>query len=442
MGSTIIIGGGISGLTAAWALGRECTLIDDGASLGGVMQTRRMEGCLIEAGPDSFLAAKPAAMKLIGELGLADQVIGSNDHQRVTFIQRHGRLVPMPDGLMMMIPTKMMPMAFTPLLSWGTKIRMGLEFFRRPRTDAPDRSVADFVREHYGQEVVDYLAEPLLAGVYGGDPERLSVASVLPRMVELEKKYGSLTRGTLTERKKAPPAPKGATLFRTLRGGLGTLVEALEKAIAGRVRVVHGRAEALEAGYRVKVNGEWLAADEVIIATPAWAAAELVRPLDGALAADLAAIEYASSLTVGLVYDEKAAGKLEGFGFLVPKREREFLLATTFVHRKFDHRAEPGRALVRAFAADAALPDGEAIERTRADLKRLIGLTAEPLAVSIGRWPRSMAQYGVGHAGRVARIEERAKAIPGLKLIGNGYRGIGIPDCIQMARDAAPQRPS
>lgn len=225
MREVIIIGGGISGLTAAYTLtkaGRPVTLIEREPVLGGLLQTRLIEGCVVEGGPDSFLAAKPAATELIHEVGLGADLIGSNDHQRVTYIRRHGRMVPMPDGLMMMVPTKIWPMVTTPLLGWSTKLKMGLEYFRRPPSaELPERSVADFVRDHYGQEAVDYLAEPLLSGVYGGDPADLSVNSTLARFVELERKYGSLTRGTLLSRRDNPPA--AGSLFRTLKGGLHDL---------------------------------------------------------------------------------------------------------------------------------------------------------------------------------------------------------------------------
>ncbi len=269
MSSVAIVGGGISGLSTAYYLsqgGIPSTLIEARPRLGGVIQTERVQGCIVEAGPDSFISAKPWAMELIRELGMESQVIGSNDRERVTYIRKHGRLTPLPDGVQMMVPTRILPMAVSPLVSWPTKFRMALEYFRRPNAiPAPDRSVADFVEEHYGREAVDYLAEPLLAGIYGGDPAELSVASVLPRFVELERKYGSLTRGVLAER----PAPGArAPLFRTLRGGLGGLVDAVWRAASPGTTFVHGAVETIEragAGFRVRIADAWLAADHVVL---------------------------------------------------------------------------------------------------------------------------------------------------------------------------------
>ena len=223
MPNVIIIGGWISGLSAAYYLakaGVASTIVESRKRLGGVIQTERVEGCTIEAGPDSFLSAKPAAFELIGDLGLSAQVIGSNDHLRITYVRKGGRLVPLPDGLMMMVPTKILPLLTTGLIGWGTKFRMGMELLRAPKPKPGDESVAEFIEEHYGAEAVDYLAEPLLSGIYGGNPAELSVASVLPRFVELANRYGSLTRGVLAERAKAAkhPAAEPAPLFRTLKG--------------------------------------------------------------------------------------------------------------------------------------------------------------------------------------------------------------------------------
>ncbi len=444
----VIVGGGISGLTAAYTLakaGRPATLVERAPELGGLLQTKKIGGCVVEAGPDSFLAAKPAATELINEVGLGGDLISSNDSQRVTYIRRHGRMVPMPDGLMMMVPTRIWPMVTTPLLGWGTKIKMGLEYFRQaPVTDLPERSVADFVRDHYGQEAVDYLAEPLLSGVYGGDPAHLSVNSTLTRFVELEKRYGSLTRGTLAGRKKAPPS--SGSLFRTLKGGLHDLVAALEARLTGieRVRGEVTSVRQADGGFEILLNGEWVATRHLVLATPAWQSAELLREAAPDLQRLLAEVDYSSSMTVALGYrDADLKQPLTGFGFLVPAKERESLVACTYVGRKFPHRTPEGTSLLRCFmggagrAAVLEQADEAIYAAARADLKRLLGLTAEPVFGSISRWPRSMAQYTVGYGARIREIEERATKYAGLHLIGNAYRGIGIPDCIQLARDTA-----
>jgi oxygen-dependent protoporphyrinogen oxidase len=449
----LIIGGGISGLAAAYFLakqGRPSLLLEPGR-LGGVIQTKRLEGCLLEEGPDSFLSAKPEALDLIRELGLESEVIGSNDHQRVTWIWREGRMVPLPDGLMMMVPTKVMPMALSPLVGWGTKLRMGWEFFRAPQPGLPDRSVGEFIEDHYGKEAVDYLAEPLLSGVYGGDPYKLSVQSVLPRFAEMEAKYGSLTKGTLAGMAKAskPPAEQqrqggSATLFRTLRGGLATLVEALRAAIAPHCEHVRTAARHVELEgkhYRVQSGDQSWLSSQVIVATPAWSAARLLVTLDPRLAGMLARIEYSSSLTAGLVYERAQVRQaFPAFGFLVPRKERRHLVACTFVDQKFDHRVPADKLLLRCFLGGAGQDhvldwsDEDVIAAIREDLAAMLGLRAEPVATSVSRWPDSMAQYEVGHAKTIEEIRATLRRYPGLRLAGNGYAGIGIPDCIRSAK--------
>lgn len=438
----VVIGGGISGLSAAYdltAAGVDCAILEKQGRLGGVIETRVTDNCTLECGPDSFLSAKPAALTLIGELGLEADVIGSNDHQRTTYILKHGALVALPEGVMMIVPTRVMPMVKSPLLSWGTKIRMGLEYFRKPG-ESHDRSVAEFVTDHFGQETLDYLAEPLLSGVYGGDPAQLSVGSVLPRFLQMETKYGSLVRGVLAGRSGAPPS---GPLFRTLKGGLGTLVDAL----AARVKVCRADVETIErsgSGFRVRTGAEWRDADQVIVACPAWSAARLVSGLDGRLAELLTSIDYSSSLTLSLIY--RAAdfdGERAGFGFLVPKKERQRLAACTFVGTKFSFRVPDDRIVLRCFfggIGDAAIlneSDESVTAIAREELRRILGLTVAPLSQTIARWPRSMAQYTLGHRQRVEEIRTRAAAIPGLHLAGNAYEGIGIPDCIQTGRAAA-----
>ena len=447
MNPVVIVGGGISGLAASYDLRIaqvEHLVIDAKSQLGGVIRTETLEGNTLEFGPDSFISQKPAVLQLIGELGMTEDVIGSNDDRRITYIQRDGKLVAMPDGMMMMVPTKIMPMALSPLLSWTTKLRMGLEYFRKPpATPTADRSVADFIRDHYGQETVDYLAEPLLAGVYGGDPAKLSIASVLPRFVELEARYGSLTRGVLAEKAKAPPST--GSLFRTLKQGLGELIRQL--APPAKSVMLNSIVEAVEPqgkAYRVRVNGTWIDARAVILTGPAYQAAGLLGGLDPTLAAKLNEIEYGSSVIANLGYKISRMPKpLIGFGLLVPGKERKRMRACTFVGNKFSFRVAEGWQVIRCFfggMADAAIL-GESDEAIRchaiAELKALLGIKVDPDFCSISRWPRSMAQYPVGHGARVDSIEARVKALPGVYLAGNGYHGIGLSDCVQMGRAAA-----
>lgn len=450
-GSVVIIGGGISGLSTAFYLhqaGIPSTLVEREPRLGGVITTELVDGCVIEGGPDSFLAAKPWALHLIRDLGLEGEVIGSNDHLRVTYVRRKGRLVPLPDGLMMMVPTKIFPMLISPLLGWRTKFRMGMDLFRRAVNGAqPDRSVADFVADHYGEEAVEYLAEPLLAGVYGGTPGQLSVNSVLNRFVELESQYGSLTRGVLAARKKAAADSRAQPLFQTLKGGMGRLTGAIERRVSGSLRRVRGEAECLEphaGGYRIRVAGDWIQASRVVLACQAYEAAALSRPLDPGLAALLEAIPYSSSMTVALGYDRSSfAHKLDGFGFLVPRKERRRVIACTWVGTKFLHRVPDSRVLLRLFLGGAEDPDvlGESddavVETVRDELREIMGVTETPVLVRVSRWPRSMAQYTVGHGARLEAIEERLRGLAGLHVAGNAYYGIGIPDCVRMGKEVA-----
>jgi oxygen-dependent protoporphyrinogen oxidase len=412
-----------------------------------VIQTEQVDGCTIEAGPDSFLSVKPAAMDLIRELGLAGDVIGSNDHLRVTFVRKNGRLVPLPDGLMMMVPTRILPLVTTGLVGWGTKVRMGMELLRAPKIKEEDESVSDFVREHYGQEAVDYLAEPLLSGIYGGDPRQLSVTAVLPRFVELASKYGSLTRGVLAMRAQAPKGQPAAPLFRTLKGGLGQMVEGVTGFLQGKTEVVRGRAEAIEtagAGYRVRIDGVWTAADQVVVACEAHSATQLLAPVDARLAGLLGTVQYSSSMTVALGFDAADFASLPvGFGFLVPKKERRRLVACTWVGTKFSNRVPEGKVVARCFLGgmeDAGVlneSDEAVTAAVTGELREIAGVTARPRFTRISRWPRSMAQYTVGHPGRYAEMETRLLRLPGLHVAGNAYQGIGIPDCIRMGRAAA-----
>ncbi len=465
-----VIGGGTAGLAAAYELekaraaGRpvEYTVFEARPRLGGALSSEIVQGAVLERGPDSFLTEKPAAAELCRELGLGGDLTPSNDGARKTFVVVRNRLVALPDGLMFLVPTKLLPTALTRLFSLPTKIRMGLELLHPPRAVDGDESVAALVKRHYGQEAVDRLADPLLSGIYGGDSTQLSARTVLPRLVDMEKKYGSLTRGMLAAHKKmremvkisskTPRAGGPPPIFTAMRGGMQQIVDALTSRIdpaCVRTSTPVERVERDGETWRVVAGGETHTFDGIIIASAAWATGPMLAGVDAELAADLSAIPYSSSITVNLIYDEKKIGTLpEGFGFLVPAVEGRSMLACTFVHRKFLGRTPEGKAVFRAFLGGArgeellGKSDEELISTVRRELGEILGanvlgLAMEPEHVQITRWRRAMAQYTVGHQERIARIRKHVAALPGLRLAGNAYDGIGVPDCIRLGRQAA-----
>ncbi len=452
-----IVGGGISGLSAAYYLakgGHECTLIEAQPRLGGVIQTEQVDGCVIEGGPDSFIAQKPWAMDLIRELGIEDQIIGSNDHLRKTFVLRGGRLIPLPDGVQFMAPTKVMPMITTPLLGLRSKAKMAMEWFRRPLEVSRDRSVAEFVKEHYGAEVNEYLAQPMLAGVYGGSPEKLSVNSVLPRFVELEKRYGSVGRGLVRAMSRSRSGKTAGSrnsgrqsLFLSLRRGMQQLTGTLSGQLEGQVRVVTAAVGAIRGrpgAFQLAVGGDTISADEVVLATRAYQAAELLQQMDARLADLLAGIRYSSSVTVNLLYPRPPfEHKLEGFGFLIPRAEQRWLTACTWVNTKFPHRTTADRAVLRSFLSGreaekaSSSTDAEVADQAHQELSQLMHFRTEPATQRVYRWDRAMAQYEVGHQKCIEEVESRLANLPGLHLSGNAFAGIGIPDCIRRSKMVA-----
>jgi protoporphyrinogen/coproporphyrinogen III oxidase len=489
---TAIIGGGIAGLAAAYELEKAraanpasaksavtYTLYESRDRLGGSVSSHTVNGSVLERGPDSFLTEKPAATELCRELGLGPDLLPSNDGARKTWIVVGKRLVGLPDGLMFLVPTKLVPTALSPLFSIRTKIRMGLELLHPPRPSTGDESVAALVERHFGHEAVERLADPLLSGIYGGDACQLSARTVLPRLVEMEEQYGSLTRGMLAAHKRmkaamaarakaaeAGPshAPEdrlksmggqsagGRGVFTTLRGGLQQMVDAITAKLdplSVRLSTQVDAVERTASGWQITAAGETAMYNNVIVASPSWAASGLLARVDAALSEDLAGIPYSSSITVNLIYEEAALGPLpEGFGFLVPTSSGRAMLACTFAHRKFLGRTAPGKAVLRAFLGgmrnDALMaePDNVLIATVRRELSEIlgsstIGVHIEPEHAEVNRWRRAMAQYAVGHQERMVRISDRVAALPGLYLAGNAYDGIGIPDCIRLGRKAA-----
>ncbi len=465
-----IIGGGISGLSAAYTIDEkrrsgtpeENDMFESSPRLGGVLVTDRVDGCLVEAGPDSFLTEKPWAADLCGKIGLGDQLIGSNDSERKTYILAKGKLVEMPDGLMFMVPTKIMPTVFSPLFSVRTKMRMAAEWFHPPRkaSSEEDETVAQMVARHYGSEMVDLLADPLLSGVYGGEASQLSVRAVLPRFADMESKHGSLGRAMLKARNDARKK-MGATsqtparpLFSSLKDGMQQMVDALVARLDQKALKTSSPVQSVirqDNGWTVCAGYKTDHFDAVIIATPTHAAAALLESADENLARDLGEIQYSSSVTVTLGYDEKVRRSLPpGFGFLVPRSTGRRMLAATFVHNKFPHRAPENRALVRCFhggARDEQIlqsSESEILQIVRDELRQIIGTTVngtaldvEPLFARVYKWKSAMAQYSVGHLERLQRIEGLRRELSGLALAGNGYNGIGVPDCVRSGAEAA-----
>ena len=469
---TAVIGGGIAGLAAAYELEQaraadtsvRYTLFEARERLGGALASEVVQGTVLERGPDSFLSEKPAAAALCRDLGLAADLIPSNDAERKTCILVGNQLVPLPDGLMFLVPTKLVPTALTPLFSWPTKARMALELLIPPRRKrTADESVASLVSRHFGTEAVDRLADPLLSGIYGGDAAQLSAKTVLPRLVDMEREYGSLTRGMLAAHRKMraraganghSPNPAERPIFTTLRGGMQQLVEAIRARLdwaAVRLSTPVNGLERVTNGWMVHSLGASEFYDSVVVASPAWAAGVMLAPVDPVLSEQLGGIPYSSSITVNLVYDEDALGKLpEGFGFLVPASERRSLLACTFSHRKFLGKTAPGKAVIRAFLggmrneALLAENDNALVAIVRHELidilgESVVGIGLDPEYTQVTRWRRAMAQYAVGHRERIEKINERVAALPGLRLAGNAYDGIGVPDCIRLGRKAAAE---
>ena len=452
-----IIGGGISGLSAAFALEEkrragapvEYLLFESSPRLGGVMVTDRVEGCLVEAGPDSFISEKPWAAELCRKIGLGNQLIGSNDSERKTYILTNGKLVVMPDGLMFMVPTKILPTVFSPLFSLRTKMRMAAEWFHPPHKASADETVAEMVERHYGPEMVDRLADPLLSGVYGGEASQLSVRAVLPRFADMEAKHGSLGRAMLAARNNmgaAATAP-ARPLFTSLKEGMQQMVDALLSRLDPNALRAASPVQSVipqDGGWTVSAGYQSDHFDALIIATPAQAASSLLQLANENLARELGEIRYTSSVTVTLGYDQTVRRSLPpGFGFLVPRSEGRRMLAATFVHHKFPHRAPEDRAIVRCFlggSRDEEILDyteDQILQIVRNELQQIIGLTAEALFTRVYKWKGAMAQYSVGHLDRLQRIEALRQKLPGLALAGNGFNGIGVPDCVRSGTEAA-----
>lgn len=436
----VVIGGGIAGLAAAYELrqrGVGVQLLEVAPRLGGVIVTERVDGWVIDGGPDALLVHKPAAVDLCRELGLGDR-LEPTLLPRTAYVLREGRLYPLAEGSFLGFPVSFTALATSSLFTWAGKLRMACEI-AIPRGGGDDESIAAFVRRRFGEEATEYLAEPLLAGIHAGDAERLSLAALFPQLRDAERRAGSVLRSLRALRVR--PSPRGA--FVSLPGGVGELVDAVAAALGpGSVRLSTPVTGVRRSGvFTIETASGTLAARALIMSVPAWAAAPLLRGVDAPLARLCDAMPYASTATVALGYRrDQIRHPLNGTGFVVPRVERSPLLAATWVTSKWPGRAPEGCALVRGFLGGGRDPqrleqsDDDLVATAREALTEVLDIAGDPLLVRLYRFPRQSPQYEIGHLQRVAAIEERLAWIPGLFLTGSGFRAIGIPDCIADGR--------
>ncbi len=462
MRRAIIIGGGLSGLSTAYYLQQEVArsrldietiLIEKENRFGGCIVTDEVGDFIIEGGPDCFLAEKPWAIQLCEELGLGDRLLCTNEENRRVFILSSGKLHQLPEGFMLMVPTSITPFLKSSLISLPGKIRMAMDLFLpRKRTDE-EESLAQFVKRRLGNEALEKIAEPLVAGIHAGTPETMSLSSTFPRFIQLEEEYRSLILGMLARGRKASEFNKKRsgpkkTMFMSLVDGMMELTDAIQGRLDEGsllpdkkvVRINHiGKATTRDhSPYEVHLeDGEILEADSVVLATPTYITAELLQEMAGTLSEVLLLIPYVSTATISLVYRaSEIHHPLDGFGFVIPRAERRKIMASTWTSVKFPHRSRPDSALLRAFVGGAHnedlvdLDDEEMLKVVRGELMDIMGITAQPIITRIYRWDKSMPQYMLGHAERLSHLEEELLHYPGLYLTGCAYRGIGISDCI------------
>ena len=467
----VVIGGGISGLAAAHRLverssaslpfNLEVLLLERSGRTGGTIRTVRRDRFLLETGPDSFISEKPEALELARRIGLEDRLIQTSHAHRRSFIVRKGRLLPVPEGFQLLAPSRLWPFVTSGIFSWTGKARMALELLLPRGTSengASDESLAEFVRRRFGREALERMAQPMVGGIYTADPETLSLKATMPRFLEMERRHRSLIWAMWNARRKISREERQGTsgarysLFLSLDEGMQLLPETLAARLpAGTIRLNRG----VERISFDKERREWtiqisaeekILADAVCLALPAYAAASLLSEVDSQLASELEAIPYASTATINFGWRrEHVPHPLDGFGFVVPFAERRTILACTFTSVKFGGRAPEGDVILRAFVGGALQPEMFALDeeemrrRVLEDLRALLGIEKPPLFSVVEKWPRSMAQYMIGHLERVARIKQRVYALGSLQLAGNAYHGAGIPDCIRGGERAADE---
>ncbi len=462
-----IVGGGISGLSTAFALSERaaaaglairCTVLDAGPAWGGKIVTHRIGDLVTEAGPDSFLSNKPAGLQLVEKLGLSGQLINTNETGKKASVYSGGKLRELPEGLVVISPGQIGPFLKSGLLTVGGLIRMGLDLVMPAKRPTGDESLASFFRRRFGRQAFERMMEPLMAGIYAGDAEQMSLKATFPRFLELEQEHGSVIRGMMAAQATTTGEPKASperTMFVSLKNGLEDLVTALVRRLTDQgvtlrngVAVESLRVRSHQLGrwtYDVMLgDGSALSVDSLVLATPAYVSADLLRPLTPIASGLLDMIPYASTATIAIVYPASViGGAVQGFGFVVPRVEQRDLIAATWTSIKWPHRAPPAQLMVRCYVGGVGreailqLDDQALVNRVKAELRQICGVTAEPTYVEVNRWMKAMPQYQLGHLERLEQAEGTLSRYGGLVLTGAAYRGVGIPDCIRHGDSAA-----
>jgi oxygen-dependent protoporphyrinogen oxidase len=461
-----VVGGGISGLATAYFLKEGaansgtplvCTLVEAESRLGGRVETEVVDGCVIEGGPDSFLTLKPQAVDLCEKLGLSELLIGTNSGRSKVYVLVGGRLRRLPDGLTSVVPKKLTPFLWTNLLTpWG-KSRMLLDVLVPRRTDVGDESLAGFVRRRLGHEALERIAEPLMAGIYAGDAEHLSMSTNFPQLVQLEAKKRSLVLGTLENSRHPVPGEGQRVLrptFMSLRGGLGQMVDALvsqlkdTRIFTGKRPIALKRAGTPgEERYELELDdGTIVRSGSVVLATPAYASAELLKDLSPEASAILSSIPYVSTATVSLIFDRATFPlPLDGSGFVIAPNDNRKITACTWVSSKWPTHSPTDRVLVRCFLGRAGHEevlqggDDELCQLAQDELNSILGISAIPLQRRLHRCGKSLPQYNLGHSDKLKALGGTMEKLPGVFLTGAAYRGVGLPDCIKQAGLAASE---